>query len=142
MLGKITRVVTRNLDKIIDINFYPVPETRYSNKLHRPIGIGVQGLADVFSMMKMSFDNSEAQLLNQQIFATIYYFSLLESNLLAKERLPGMKTIKAERDALAEPVPFTPANRHTQSTRTDQSRTLVDVSLRPIHIWKTSSATG
>ena len=70
-LSKIVKVVTRNLDKIIDVNFYPIPETRRSNMLHRPIGIGVQGLADVFAMMGIAFDSAEARDLNNRIFETI-----------------------------------------------------------------------
>lgn len=110
LLGKITRIVTRNLNKIIDINFYPVPETRFSNKLHRPIGIGIQGLADVFSLMKISFDSPQAKLLNKQIFATIYYFSLLESNTIAMNRLPGMTKLFEEHSL--KPTNFIEANQY------------------------------
>ena len=85
-LGKIVKVVTRNLDKIIDVNFYPIPETLRSNKLHRPIGIGVQGLADVFAMMEMPFDSEEAREVNRKIFETIYYYSMETSMELAKKR--------------------------------------------------------
>jgi len=94
-LGKVCRVVTRNLNKVIDINYYPVKETRYSNKLHRPLGIGVQGLSDVYSQMRISFDSDEAKLLNKQIFATIYYFSMLESNNIAISRRESMLKIKS-----------------------------------------------
>jgi ribonucleoside-diphosphate reductase alpha subunit len=86
LLGDITRLITRNLDKIIDINFYPIPQTKNSNLKHRPIGIGVQGLADVFYMLKMPFESDEAKLLNKQIFATIYYNALVASNELAIEK--------------------------------------------------------
>ena len=85
-LGKIVKVVTRNLDKIIDVNFYPIPETRRSNMLHRPIGIGVQGLADVFAMMELPFDSEEARLVNKKIFETIYYYSMETSMEIAKKR--------------------------------------------------------
>jgi ribonucleotide reductase alpha subunit len=61
---KITRTITKNLNKIIDVNFYPVEEARYSNLKNRPIGIGIQGLADVFQKMKISFESSEAAELN------------------------------------------------------------------------------
>ena len=71
----VTSRITKNLNKVIDLNFYPVIETRRSNLLHRPIGIGVQGLADVYAMFKYSFDSEQAKELNKQIFATIYYSS-------------------------------------------------------------------
>ncbi len=83
-LHDITRVVTRNLNKVIDINYYPVLEARNSNMKHRPIGIGVQGLADAFMMMTMAFDSPEAQQLNKDIFETIYHASLVESNIIAE----------------------------------------------------------
>lgn len=87
-LGQVTSVVTRNLNKIIDINYYPVPEAEVSNKRHRPIGIGVQGLADTFILMRYPFDSEEAQDLNKKIFETIYYFALKTSCELAKKRGP------------------------------------------------------
>ena len=68
-----TKVVTRNLNRVIDVNFYPVPEAEFSNKRHRPIGIGVQGLADTFCILKYAFESQEAMMLNKQIFETIYY---------------------------------------------------------------------
>lgn len=83
-LVHVARVATRNLNKIIDINFYPVPETKISNDRHRPIGVGVQGLADVFALFGVSFYSDEAQELNVKIFETIYYGCLLESVELAK----------------------------------------------------------
>ena len=94
-LGDVCRVLTRNLNKVIDINYYPVKETRYSNKLHRPLGIGVQGLSDVYSKMRISFDSDEAILLNKQIFATIYYYSMHESNKIAQSRIESMLKIKS-----------------------------------------------
>ena len=84
-LHDITRVITRNLNKVIDVNFYPVIEARNSNERHRPIGIGVQGLADAFIKMRFPFDSPEAKKLNQDIFETIYHAAVLESSLLAKE---------------------------------------------------------
>lgn len=86
LLGQITQLITRNLDQIIDINFYPIPQTKNSNLKHRPIGIGVQGLADVFYLLKFPFDSDEAKFLNKQIFATIYYHALVASNQLAIEK--------------------------------------------------------
>ncbi len=84
-LYDISRVVTRNLNKVIDINYYPVPEAEYSNFRHRPIGIGVQGLADAFIKMRMPFDSKEAHQLNKDIFETIYFAALTESNELAQK---------------------------------------------------------
>eukprot|EP00069_Balaena_mysticetus_P000632 bmy_03646T0 len=87
-LAEVTKVVVRNLNKIIDINYYPVPEASVSNRCHRPIGIGVQGLADAFILMRYPFESPEAQLLNKQIFETIYYGALEASCELAKEYGP------------------------------------------------------
>ena len=83
-LYDITCVVTKNLNKVIDINFYPVPEAQRSNMRHRPIGIGVQGLADTFIKLKMPFDSSEARGLNEDIFETIYFAAMTASKDLAK----------------------------------------------------------
>lgn len=77
-------VVVRNLNKIIDNNSYPLDEAKSSNEKHRPIGIGVQGLADTFAMMKLPFDSLEARQLNADIFSEIYLAALTESNFLAK----------------------------------------------------------
>lgn len=85
-LYDVTMTVTRNLDRIIDINYYPVIEARNSNMRHRPIGIGVQGLADAFILMRMPFDSPEAQELNKQIFETIYYAALKASCEMAREK--------------------------------------------------------
>ena len=82
-LYDITRVVTRNLNKVIDINYYPVIEARNSNMRHRPIGIGVQGLADAFIMMRLPFDSPEARKMNKEIFETIYFAAMTESSALA-----------------------------------------------------------
>ena len=82
-LFDITYVVTKNLNKVIDINYYPVEEARNSNMRHRPIGIGVQGLADAFILMRMPFDSEEARELNKEIHETIYYASMTASKDLA-----------------------------------------------------------
>lgn len=82
-LFEITKTITKNLNKIIDLNYYPVEEARYSNLKNRPIGIGVQGLADTFAKMKIAFDSPEAKKLNRDIFETIYFASLSASNELA-----------------------------------------------------------
>jgi len=84
-LFDITYVATKNLNKIIDRNYYPVPEAKNSNLRHRPIGLGVQGLADAFILMRFPFDSPEAKLLNKQVFETIYYAALTASKDLAKE---------------------------------------------------------
>ena len=94
MLYKITKVITKNLNKVIDVNYYPIPECEFSNKLHRPMGIGVQGLADVFAMMKVGFDSLEAQEINNNIFETIYYGAIETLLEISKKRNPNIKQIK------------------------------------------------
>ncbi|BAT22615.1 hypothetical protein [Yellowstone lake phycodnavirus 3] len=84
-LYEVTRVVTRNLNRVIDRNFYPTEAARKSNMRHRPIAIGVQGLADVFMMLGLSFDETKARELNKGIFEAVYHAALLESCELAKE---------------------------------------------------------
>jgi ribonucleotide reductase alpha subunit len=87
-LSEIAEICVENLDNIIDINYYPVKEAKVSNMKHRPIGVGVQGLADVFCMMGYPFDSTEAQILNKKIFETIYYGAIKSSNRIAKEKTP------------------------------------------------------
>jgi ribonucleoside-diphosphate reductase alpha subunit len=87
-LQEVTRVVTRNLNRVIDKNYYPTEAARNSNLRHRPIGIGVQGLADVFMMMGYSFDEPASRELNTHIFRTIYFAALQESCQLANEEGP------------------------------------------------------
>ena len=84
-LFKVTYQATLNLNKIIDGNFYPVEEARNSNMRHRPIGLGVQGLADAFIMLGYPFESEEARALNREVFETIYYASMTASKDLAKE---------------------------------------------------------
>jgi ribonucleoside-diphosphate reductase alpha subunit len=84
-LMNITKIITRNLNKVIDLNYYPVPEARNSNMRHRPIGLGVQGLADVFQKLGMPFDSEEARVLNREIMETIYFGAVTASMELAKE---------------------------------------------------------
>jgi ribonucleoside-diphosphate reductase subunit M1 len=98
-LAEITRKVTRNLNRIIDVNYYPVETARRSNMRHRPIGLGVQGLADVFILLGLAFDSPEAQKLNAEIFETIYFAALTESNAIAAvdghyETYPGSPVSK------------------------------------------------
>jgi ribonucleoside-diphosphate reductase alpha subunit len=87
-LHAVTRVITRNLNRVIDKNYYPTEAARKSNMRHRPIGIGVQGLADVFMMLGLSFDEPKARKLNTGIFEAIYHAALTESCELAKEEGP------------------------------------------------------
>lgn len=84
-LYEITKVITRNLNKVIDVNYYPVEEARNSNMRHRPIGIGVQGLADAFILLRMPFDSEEARGLNKDIHETIYFAAMESSMELAKQ---------------------------------------------------------
>ena len=84
-LLEVTQIVTKNLNKIIDNNYYPLEETRRSNFRHRPIGIGVQGLADVFMLLGLPFESDMAKILNKNIFETIYYAALVSSKNIAKE---------------------------------------------------------
>ena len=87
-LFKVAYRVTKNLDKVIDANYYPVAEARNSNMRHRPIGIGVQGLADTFILLRQAFESPEAKQLNKDIFETIYYAALTASKDLAIENGP------------------------------------------------------
>ncbi len=84
-LHEITKIVTRNLNKVIDVNFYPVPEAKRSNMRHRPIGIGVQGLADAFLLLRYPFESEQAKKLNREIFETIYHAALTASCELAQQ---------------------------------------------------------
>ena len=84
LLGAKTRELVVNLNKVIDRNHYPTPESKYSNDLHRPIGIGIQGLADVFMILRYPFDSEEAMTLNENIFECIYFNSVSQSMELAR----------------------------------------------------------
>lgn len=85
-LHDITKVITKNLNKVIDLNYYPIEKAKVSNWRHRPIGIGIQGLADVFAILKMPFDSDEAAKLNKDIFETIYHGAVEASMEIAKKR--------------------------------------------------------
>ncbi|KAF3168249.1 ribonucleotide-diphosphate reductase subunit rnr1 [Orbilia oligospora] len=87
-LHEVTKVITRNLNKIIDVNYYPVEEAKRSNFRHRPIAVGVQGLADAFLALRMPFESPEARYLNKQIFETIYHGAAEASAELAAEQGP------------------------------------------------------
>lgn len=94
MLHQVVKVITANLNKVIDINFYPTEKTRISNLLHRPIGIGVQGLADAFALMDIAYHSDEALYINKLIFETIYHAALERSHELAKERKYDMTFLR------------------------------------------------
>ena len=87
-LYNVTKRVTRNLNKVIDRNYYPVKEAENSNMRHRPVGLGVQGLADAFIMLRMPFTSDEAKKLNQEIFETLYFAAVTASMEMAKEEGP------------------------------------------------------
>jgi len=88
LLYNVTKRVTRNLNKVIDRNYYPVKEAENSNMRHRPVGLGVQGLTDAFIMLRMPFTSDEAKKLNQEIFETIYFAAVTASMEMAKEEGP------------------------------------------------------
>jgi ribonucleoside-diphosphate reductase alpha chain len=87
-LFEVTYEVTKNLNKIIDHNYYPIPEARNSNLRHRPIGLGIQGLADAFILLRLPFESELAKVLNKNIFETIYFAAMTASMDLAKEHGP------------------------------------------------------
>lgn len=88
LLHRVTKVVARNLNRVIDVTYYPIEEARRSNMRHRPIGIGVQGLADTFAMMRLPYDSETAAALNRAIFETMYHAALEASVDLAREQGP------------------------------------------------------
>ena len=87
-LFDVTKKVIRNLDTVIDRNYYPVIEAENSNVRHRPVGLGIQGLADAFIMLRMPFTSDEAKKLNQEIFETLYFASVTSSMEVAKAKEP------------------------------------------------------
>jgi len=93
-LHEITKVITKNLNKVIDKNFYPIEKARISNLKHRPVGIGVQGLADVFIMLRYPFESENAKQLNKDIFETIYHAAVEASMELSKKRHKIINDIK------------------------------------------------
>ena len=93
-LKDLSKTLTYNLNKIIDYNFYPIPETERSNRRHRPIGLGVQGLANVFYELKTEFGSDESKEINRKIFESIYYGSLQASMEIARDREEKMKVFK------------------------------------------------
>lgn len=113
-LHQVAGVVTKNLCKVIDRNYYPTPKCERSNLRHRPIGIGVQGLADTYALMRLPFDSAEASLLNKKIFETIYHGALTASMLIAKKRselrdeLDAPSTTLERREELRKHLHLTP----------------------------------
>ena len=93
-LYSVTQVLVNNLNNVIDENYYPTPKTQLSNFKHRPIGIGIQGLADVFFKMNLAFTSDKAKEINIKIFETIYYAALEKSMLISKERYSMMLQLK------------------------------------------------
>ena len=87
-LRQVVAVIVRNLNRVIDINYYPTPETKRSNMRHRPIGLGIQGLADIFAILGVAWETPEAASLNQEIFEHIYYAAVEESAILARKDGP------------------------------------------------------
>jgi ribonucleoside-diphosphate reductase alpha subunit len=87
-LMRVTKIVTKNLNKVIDVNYYPVKEAKNSNMRHRPIGIGVQGFADALMLMRFPFESAEAAHLNKEIFETMYFGAVTASMEEAKEQGP------------------------------------------------------
>jgi ribonucleoside-diphosphate reductase alpha chain len=91
---EVVKQVVKNLNKVIDYNYYPVKEAEYSNRKNRPVGIGCQGLSDTFAMMKMAFDSPEARVLNRRIFENMYYAALESSMELARKRKKHVQEYK------------------------------------------------
>jgi len=95
-LYEITKILVNNLNNIIDLNFYPTPKTKLSNFKHRPIGIGVQGLADVFFKMDLPFTSDEAKVINTKIFETMYYAAIEKSYEMSRERYEAMDYLREQ----------------------------------------------
>lgn len=100
-LHEVVEIITKNLNKVIDINYYPVPKARTSNLRHRPIGIGIQGLADTYAMMRVPYESDQARDLNLKIFETIYHGALTSSLAIAKKR--NLAADSAERNEYDPP---------------------------------------
>ena len=103
-LHEVTKVITYNLNKVIDINFYPTDKTRVSNLLHRPIGIGIQGLADVFVLMDVAFTSDKAKETNKLIFETIYHASVERSMEISRDRSQRMMQFAKDQRKLFKDV--------------------------------------
>ena len=104
LLHDTVKVITKNLNKIIDKNFYPTPKTRRSNMRHRPVGIGIQGLADVFALLRIPFESSVAQEINRNIFETIYHAAIETSMEISKKRNDIIRDVQGRgEDVIASP---------------------------------------
>jgi ribonucleoside-diphosphate reductase alpha chain len=99
-LHQVTKVVTQNLNRVIDVNFYPTEKTKLSNYRHRPVGLGVQGLSDTFVLLDIAFHSEEAKEINKMIFETIYHAALEKSNELSIERSNAIKKLTTPLDKL------------------------------------------
>ncbi len=140
-LHRVVKVMTRNLNKVIELNYYPVVETQNSNFRHRPIGIGVQGLADVFMRLRLTWGSDAARVLNREIFETIYHAAVEASTELAREQgayttFPGSPASQGrlqfdlwyeERKARGEALPRTSEEVYCSSGRYDWAKTKADV---------------
>ena len=140
-LHRVVKVMTRNLNKVIELNYYPVIETQNSNFRHRPIGIGVQGLADVFMRLRLTWGSDAARVLNREIFETIYHAAVEASTELAREQgpyltFPGSPASQGrlqfdlwyeERKARGEVLPPTSEDVYCSSKRYDWAKTKADV---------------
>jgi ribonucleoside-diphosphate reductase subunit M1 len=125
-LKDVIKIMTHNLNNIIDYNYYPTPETRTSNLRHRPIGLGVQGLANVFFEMRIPFTSNEAKKLNEDIFETIYFSALEASMEIAKNREHNMKQYK---NALSQYDTFSNSSMVIDATTMEH----LSSTLKPIH---------
>ena len=123
-LHEVVRIATYNLNRVIDINYYPTEKTRRSNLRHRPIGLGVQGLADVFMMLDLPFYTEEAKQINTLIFETIYHASLAESNAIAKERYDLLSDERPATDLWMEYAPVSDLWNEYESASYARKKTL------------------
>ena len=141
-LQQVVEVVTTNLNNIIDYNYYPTPETERSNRRHRPIGLGVQGLANVFFEMKIPFTSEEAKQLNKSIFETIYYGAMKRSMEMAKERDEGMKVLQKGDNQYGSYTSETTVDSHTLFALRKQLQPIPEELKRESHLGSYSSFVG
>jgi ribonucleotide reductase alpha subunit len=132
-LHEVVKVITNNLNKIIDVNFYPTEKTKISNLLHRPVGIGIQGLADVFVLMDMAFTSESAREVNKLIFETIYHASLEKSMELAKERAEGMQCLATQQNDLFLNVSVAHLDRFSKAKSISQEYTTMALNDPLVH---------
>ncbi len=110
-LEHVVKIVVRNLNNLLDETYYPVKETERSNRRHRPIGVGVQGLANVFCKFKCAYESKEAEILNAEIFEHLYYYALKASNELARENYETeKKTIEDKGETIVNKKKYTAAD--------------------------------